>query len=1136
MVNLLLIDSTVAGYDQLITATNTDTKYIVFDRSTDTFLTVIKKISALPLTSLSNIGIVQHGTDGDVDYQMLDSEPACKVVDVEQVDPMLASWGKFITFITFLKNKYNIQNLDFISCLLYNNPNWVYIIKTLETKLGVNFRASKDNTGNLAQGANWMMESDNINIAPLYFTSEINNFTTILYLTIQKYTNTNRIISKDFTRKSPAVNGTTVKTNNMYTFPTPQRLIKSWGSYGGTAIDPSDSIVNIRSVATTATAFAAITTSDKVLTWGNAASATLPGEITNVDVITATEGTFCALKKDGSLVAWGAPVSDTLSGSIPSSISDVSDYVGIISTNRAFAAIRNNRILVAWGDPTTGGFTPSFITDVSAVDAFLGGFVILKTNGTVICLNNSTTGIETFPTLIKIVNVYGGSANEFLCVDSSGMGYHISQPPRAVTPLQNTSPIVSVYLRPTSNMVCLCEDNTVILAPPTSTLLSPLQLSDMTNVKRIAGMGNSTCLVKYDGSVICSNPTSSVTIPGNLTNIKSIAAANNALTALRNDNTIISWGSASLGGTTPASSTNIDSVYGLQSAFVALKTDGTMIGWGSASAGATIPADVSGVSYVIPATSSVSVFRNMPTSVSIRTHPVSQTISEGSPVSFTVDLSGATTPTYQWKKDGVNISGATSATLSIASVQQSNAGSYTVVITDGSTTLTSNAAILTVTTSSPPTISSQPISLTVLDGSSATFSVVASGTGLTYQWRLNGVNITGATSASYTIAEVRLGSVGSYTVVVSNSAGSITSNVATLAIGVVPAITVQPSSRIVLAGTSATFSVIATGSGLSYQWKKGGVAISGATSSSYVIQNVQLANVGAYSVVVSNTFGSVESNIVSLAIGSAPQITTQPAEFPEVSGGAVSISIDVSGTGPFTYQWLRDNRPIAGATNASYSITGVNSTHAGLYRVRVSNTLGNAISQEANLTAPRIQQQPSGTIVNNSTTLTVSATGNPTLTYQWRKDGAMIGGATSSSYTISDVAANGGSYTVVVSNAFGSRTSVPVALATAPVIIRQPEARSVLAGATVRFGVLVSGQDLSYQWMKGGVNISNATSATYDIGSAASADEGIYSVKITNTIGNTTSTGAQLTVITAAEPTKAVLKKQFLQPLKSLFL
>ena len=107
---------------------------------------------------------------------------------------------------------------------------------------------------------------------------------------------------------------------------------------------------------------------------------------------------------------------------------------------------------------------------------------------------------------------------------------------------------------------------------------------------------------------------------------------------------------------------------------------------------------------------------------------------------------------------------------------------------------------------------------------------------------------------------------GTYTVVVTNAAGSATSGNAVLTVYVPPAITTQPVGQTLAAGSSVTFSVTATGNPApTYQWRRNGVNISGATASSYTKSNIQSADVGLYSVVVSNLAGTVASSEASLS-------------------------------------------------------------------------------------------------------------------------------------------------------------------------------------------------------------------------------------------------------------------------------
>jgi hypothetical protein len=170
---------------------------------------------------------------------------------------------------------------------------------------------------------------------------------------------------------------------------------------------------------------------------------------------------------------------------------------------------------------------------------------------------------------------------------------------------------------------------------------------------------------------------------------------------------------------------------------------------------------------------------------SIATQPANQTVTTGASITLSVTATGTSVLSYQWTKNGTVIAGATGASYSIGSVQLSDAGLYAVTITDSTGSATSNNATLIVTPplGSPAAIVASPANQAVAPGSSATFTVVAASAGpLSYQWKLNGTAIAGATNAAYTVANVQSGNMGFYAVTVSNSAGSVDSAVAILTV------------------------------------------------------------------------------------------------------------------------------------------------------------------------------------------------------------------------------------------------------------------------------------------------------------------------------------------------------------------
>ena len=360
------------------------------------------------------------------------------------------------------------------------------------------------------------------------------------------------------------------------------------------------------------------------------------------------------------------------------------------------------------------------------------------------------------------------------------------------------------------------------------------------------------------------------------------------------------------------------------------------------------------------------------------------TLAAGRAVTLSVTADGTQPFTYQWRKDGVNLPGATGSSYPIASFASSHAGVYTVVVANSAGSTVSDAATLSLEMLTAPLLTAQPLSRSVLAGDSVTFTASASGSPtLTYQWRKDGValanggRVSGVTTTTLTISGAATSDNGTYTLVVSNGAGSATSGGATLTVTnpppttppqsttTAPAVTRQPSSLTVASGAGAVFTVEASGSPApSYQWRRNGVAlvdggnVSGATTSALSLGAAASADAGTYTVLVSNSAGSVTSNGATLTVTEAavaPTIATQPASRTVAAGSSVTFSVTASGSPAPTLQWYRNGIAlfnlgnVSGASSATLTVTSVSSADVGTYTAVATNSAGAATSQGATL-------------------------------------------------------------------------------------------------------------------------------------------------------------------------------------------
>ena len=425
-----------------------------------------------------------------------------------------------------------------------------------------------------------------------------------------------------------------------------------------------------------------------------------------------------------------------------------------------------------------------------------------------------------------------------------------------------------------------------------------------------------------------------------------------------------------------------------------------------------------------------------------------------------------------------------------------------------SNNLTGNVVI---TIDNNAAITTQPEGFTKCIGDSVTFTTVASGANVTYQWFFEGTAIAGATNATYTIPTLAAVNAGDYTVKVTGSCGAtVTSIPATLTLRQETLIATQPvASTTLCVGQPLSLSVSATGTNITYQWFRGTTSLAGQITPTLNIGTVSTVDAGNYTVVITNSCQAVTSNIATVIVNELPKIVTQPTGTTICEGQGINLTVAATGTN-ITYQWFKDGVALAGATTATYADTAVALAEAGSYTVTVSGACVPAVTSAAAVVivnqgaAFTVQPEPS-TIVCSGTQviLTVATTGGTGVTYQWFKGNTAISGATTTTYTITaSTVADSGSYTCQVTVAScGTITSdaAVVVVNQAPAITSQPQSKEICVDQSTTFTVVATGTNLTYQWFKDGVALAGEVTNTYSVTNATQADSEDFYCIVTST-------------------------------------
>lgn len=430
---------------------------------------------------------------------------------------------------------------------------------------------------------------------------------------------------------------------------------------------------------------------------------------------------------------------------------------------------------------------------------------------------------------------------------------------------------------------------------------------------------------------------------------------------------------------------------------------------------------------------------------SIVSQPVSTVGTIGDTVTFYGSASGTPEPSYQWLRNNTPIAGATSQTLTVSVAGVGDIGNYTLRATNASGTATSSPAFLEVYEALAGLFST---------GVDAAGAVLADGEIDPHYKLINNPDAAGVTDAFVQDSTVFPIVAGPWVANTDKSKWIGPRTETSGAAGPVAPYTYQTTFD--LTGKPLTFtltgrySVDNTGTSV----RLNDVALAAVPQSTgfaaYTPFSIASENLPAGS--ISNGVNKLAFDVVNagagytglrvdglkvifVPAGVAPVIRTQPKGGGVTSGTAVTLTSKAYGSGPLSYQWLRNNTPINGATSATYTIPSFSQALNGDYTVKVTNTSGNVTSEVATLSALNVPAfivtapQPQAGGLGESVTFSVVADGSAPIAYQWLQNNNAIPNATGSSLTINPIIAeSAGNYAVRVSNSAGTNTSATVSL------------------------------------------------------------------------------------------------------------
>lgn len=399
-------------------------------------------------------------------------------------------------------------------------------------------------------------------------------------------------------------------------------------------------------------------------------------------------------------------------------------------------------------------------------------------------------------------------------------------------------------------------------------------------------------------------------------------------------------------------------------------------------------------------------------------------------------------------------------------------------------------------------------------GNSVTLSAAATaGLPVTYQWRKNGVAINGATQSTLTLSSITLAQAGSYDVVVSSNAGSVTSSAANIQVQTVLAIVTSPASKLVRSGSAFELEVTVTeGANRAYQWFQNGVLIPGANQSKYEVGSAQLTSAGLYTVQITS---GAQSVITSPARVEVVAFTADlPATAAMLPLGKRTLVFKYSGVKP-AIVWKKDGVVIAGAVTPTLSVVSGTPGTSATYEATLTTSTGQVKTASCVVTTvvplAAVVSAPSLVMAGTPLTLSAETSGTGPIALQWLKKGKVIVGATGSSLQIASATSlDASDYSLRLTGPANTWTSPASRVAVVDVTINKAYAPTIVLqpGGTVKLAAKVIGyKGATLAWTRDGVVLPGQIGTSLVVNSA-----GTYRILVTTPAGVKT---AEATVVQA---------------------